>query len=68
MALVLVSIESMDGGRGGGVATFDVAACGVDFDDDFVRAGGGEWDCVEGCVEGGGGVDDGFLHFVGFVG
>lgn len=34
--------------------TCDIAACGVIFDADVVRAGDGEWECVEGCVEVGG--------------
>ncbi len=56
----------MEGRREEG--TFDVAARDVDFDEDFVGSGGWEGDGVEGCVEGGVGVDDCFEHCCGWVG
>lgn len=37
---------------------FDVAACDDDFDDEVVGGGGGDWDGVDGGVEGWGWVDD----------
>ena len=49
-------------------STFDVAACGEDFDHDFVGGGCGDGDVLDGCVQGGGWVHDCFAHCGGLGG